>query len=558
MQKLFQRDWTYLILIIITWAVTEWLIYPVGEFPLNDDWSYTLTLENLYFDNEFELIGFTSMPLVTQLIWALLFVKIFGWSFTILRFSTIVLGLVSLVITYFLGRELTQKKPLAFALVLIVMLNPLFLNLANSFMTDVPFLCFLLLSMLFCVRAINHESYRYLAAAVIALTLATMVRQLAVLLAFSFAVTWFVKFKSKRAAFAALITLIIPAATYLLYGYWLKQQGMYPILYDEGVKRIKFNLLNPDFSPFVYLGKQAFHIFLSVGFFIFPILLLLRQKLLHREGKLFYYYGFGLLCVAGYFIAFGKLIPYMGNVMNLHGIGVIALRDISILKLQTLPELPVTLRVLLSLAAGLGLGLLAFYVARIIQKPALAMLQQDPIMILLLVFTITYLGITIVGAPFDRYQLPAVPVVGLLIIRTYQQFIELSRKRLVIFCLGTAVFGLFSISQTHNYFSWNRARWEALEFLTKEQGIDPRKIDGGFEFNGYKLYRTSQLKPHERSTIKSWWWVEDDQYVMSFGRIEGYNIFKEYAYPKFLSTSTGSIYILKRVMAADRSSGREE
>jgi hypothetical protein len=468
-----------------------------------------------------------------------------------------VLALVSLILTYFLAREFTQKKLLAFALVLTLMVNPIFLNLANSFMTDVPFLSFLLLAMLFCVRAINYESYRYLVAAILVLTLATMARQLALLLAFSFALTWFIKFRNSRAALAALAIVLIPTATYLLYGYWLKEQNMYPVLYDDGFKRIKFNLLNPDYSPFSYLSKQVLHIILTVGFFISPIILLLRQKLLHREGKLFYYYVFGLLCVAAYFIAKGRLVPYMGNVMNPYGVGVVALRDVFILKLKTLPQLPITLRTVLSIAAAMGMGLLTFLIVRLFRKPVLKSLMDDPIMILLLVFTVTYIGIIIGGAPFDRYHLPAVPIVGLLLIRTYQQFVLLNRQRLVAFFTVIALFGFFSISQTHNYFSWNRARWKALDYLTKEQGIDPKQIDGGFEFNGYKLYRPGELPLFEQPALKSWWWVEDDQYVMSFGPIEGYNILKEYEYDKFLTRSTGRVYILQRGLSGEGGSGQK-
>src|SRR3569833_210222 len=87
------KDSVAVIFLTAIWVLTEFLVNPVGEFPLNDDWSYTLSLQNWYHDHQYHLVGWTSMPLATQLAWGLIFCKTFGFSFTVLRFSTLVLGL---------------------------------------------------------------------------------------------------------------------------------------------------------------------------------------------------------------------------------------------------------------------------------------------------------------------------------------------------------------------------------------------------------------------------------------------------------------------------------
>ena len=68
------------------WLFMVLLANPVGEFPLNDDWSYSRAVQNLIEHGRLELTGFTSMPLIAQVFWGALFCLPFGFSFTALRF----------------------------------------------------------------------------------------------------------------------------------------------------------------------------------------------------------------------------------------------------------------------------------------------------------------------------------------------------------------------------------------------------------------------------------------------------------------------------------------
>src|SRR5262252_7117298 len=95
-----KRVRNYVLLLMGLWVLIEFIIRPLGEFPLNDDWSYTRSLENLYSLHTFRICGFTSMPLIAQLGWGMLFCRLFGFSFFIVRLSTIVLGLVGVLCSY--------------------------------------------------------------------------------------------------------------------------------------------------------------------------------------------------------------------------------------------------------------------------------------------------------------------------------------------------------------------------------------------------------------------------------------------------------------------------
>ena len=75
----------------------------------------------------------------------------------------------------------------------------------------------------------------------------------------------------------------------------------------------------------------------------------------------------------------------------------------------------------------------------------------------------------------------------------------------------------FAVSATHDYLAWNRARWAALADLTQRDHVDPSRIDGGFEFNALHYYGRRPA----RSGL-SWWWVQDDEYRVAFGPMDGY------------------------------------
>ena len=102
--------------------------------------------------------------------------------------------------------------------------------------------------------------------------------------------------------------------------------------------------------------------------------------------------------------------------------------------------------------------------------------------------------------------------------------------------------GLFSIAGTHDYFAWNRARWNALHSVM-EAGVSPTKIDGGVEFNGW--YRTAPRSPNV-PYAKNWWFVENDTYTVSFGPFANYQVQETYPFQRWLSQEADTIFLLRK------------
>ena len=77
------------VVLTAAWVLAIVLVYPFGEFPINDDWSYADTVRRLVEHGEWRLNAWTSMTLATQVLWGWLFSQLMGFSFTTLRVSQV-------------------------------------------------------------------------------------------------------------------------------------------------------------------------------------------------------------------------------------------------------------------------------------------------------------------------------------------------------------------------------------------------------------------------------------------------------------------------------------
>jgi 4-amino-4-deoxy-L-arabinose transferase-like glycosyltransferase len=104
----------------------------------------------------------------------------------VLRFSTILLGFVALTGCYYLLLSLSKETWIAFTGTFVLMVNPLFIVLANSFMTDVPFLALSVWSAFFLLRAIEQDSISDLMLGMCFAITALLLRQIALALPLAF------------------------------------------------------------------------------------------------------------------------------------------------------------------------------------------------------------------------------------------------------------------------------------------------------------------------------------------------------------------------------------
>jgi hypothetical protein len=508
--------------------------------------------------HHYNLLGWTSMPLAAHLAWGMLFCKIFGFSFTVLRYSTLVLGCIGGVGAYFLSREFSENKAACFFTALLLLLNPIYLNLSNTFMTDVPFTTFLILSILFFVKGLRQDRLAYIIQGIFFILIATMIRQLGLLAAGAFSLAVLIKGGfAKRSLLIAVLATGLPMGAYLLYNHWLGAQHIYPIKYDEGFRRIQHNLFGTDHSTFKYLLRQALNIFVYAGFFTFPLVFRANWAAIwkSRRTPAFLTCILVMAAIGVYCLVHRNNILLMGNIMNPYGIGPVDMRDVTVLRLDHIKPLPAIVWQLVCLVGIIGGGVLLWAMIHSIRN----MQKNDRSSLLfLLCFAIAYCLVMLMGGTYDRYLIPLIPVLSVLMLTGLPEQEEpapamskkLGRYAAVFFFLIGA---WFSVAGATNYLSWNRARWSALRFLTYEAGIPPTHIDGGFEFNGYYNYNDDDitlLKEKADPTKKSWWWVRDDAYMVTFGPVKGYTVIKTFpCHHTFFpfSSSAENIFVLKRM-----------
>ena len=138
------------------------LVWPFANMPFDDDWSYAFTVKRLAETGHLIYNGWSSPSLISQAYWALIWVKLLGFSFNVLRLSTIPLAGGSAAVTYLLARRSGLLISSSVFSALLLGISPLFLPLATSFMTDVPGCFCLLLSIYALVRAGQSASFRWM------------------------------------------------------------------------------------------------------------------------------------------------------------------------------------------------------------------------------------------------------------------------------------------------------------------------------------------------------------------------------------------------------------
>ncbi|MEK7643932.1 MAG: glycosyltransferase family 39 protein, partial [Patescibacteria group bacterium] len=136
----------YLLILVGLFFAQFLFISPVGEFALNDDWVHTEIARHWADTGEFRMIPFAGPTFYLPIIYGAALIKLFGFSFTILRLSTLAFSLATIIVFYFFLNKISDRPKLAFLGTLALWLNPIFYNLSFTFMTDIPALFFIIVS----------------------------------------------------------------------------------------------------------------------------------------------------------------------------------------------------------------------------------------------------------------------------------------------------------------------------------------------------------------------------------------------------------------------------
>ena len=126
---------------------------------------------------ELRMLEWSAHYPLAQILWGALFSRLLGFSFAVLRLSTLVLAWAGLLAFYGTLRELGTRPLLAGLGTLMLWCNPVFFVLSHSFMTDVPFVSLMNAALFGYVRWVKRGRTGDLSLGSVAALLAFLIRQ---------------------------------------------------------------------------------------------------------------------------------------------------------------------------------------------------------------------------------------------------------------------------------------------------------------------------------------------------------------------------------------------
>ena len=542
-----------LLALTVLWLVAAIIVDPRGNFPLNDDWVYGWPVKMFLESGRLEILSSTGVSLISQVGWGLLFCGVLGFSFTVLRLSMLVLGLVGVLATYHVFKLARADRRIAFLAALIVGFNPIYYELSFTFMTDVSFLAFVLLTLLFLFKFLEKDRFSFLIGATVTAILSTLIRDVGVLLPGVFGVVLVLKNGlGKRTLAQATIPLAFSLGAYVLYRSIVAATVGSPSTYDAKVRMI-LNIFEGGIDGLLLIFDRFHHSVMYLGLFLAPFIIVKLGGLWCNYDACRKKWWWGVAVCSAVLLTWrmfvlGKMMPLAKNVLFDFGLGPPTLRDVGVLHIPNYytasPYLWFAVTIVALMGACAALGFFAVEAYEGIRKRVWKTSDPGSAQLTIVVgVVIGYLGLISLSGLFDRYLIFVIPFC-LLAMHYWAPIHKQGVSKIVVAISAVLMFfpAVFAVGATHDYLSWNRARWAALDHLTKEQNVSPERIDGGIEFNGWFLYD----KNYARQKDKSWWFVIDDEFIVSFGPLPGYQVEGSYPFTRIMPPGRAAVLILRR------------
>ncbi|HXC51657.1 MAG TPA: glycosyltransferase family 39 protein [Candidatus Limnocylindrales bacterium] len=565
-----------LLAVFALWLAAVFAVGTGGEFPLSDDWAYAHVVRSICEGRGFDFLPWTGASLVFQAAYGALFAKLSGFSYELLRLTTLAVSAIGIFSTYALLREAGPAADsgtdehgmrIAAAGAATVAFSPLWFNLSFTFMTDVPFAALATMSAWLYARAFRSGSRPGLLAAGAVCAAAFLVRQHGVWIAAAAALaavataprTARLRDRAQDAAAAAIVPFVAAAA----YVIWAVTSPVVPLAVHNKIGEAAG-------VSWLTVANASFRGLATLGFFLLPWAPVIGLAGV-RQRRLFSLSFAALGAAAAYLYAReGATMFYLSNMLGDFWIGPWTTRDIQFLGHRPDGDAGVLFHVALTAAS---LASAALLVSRLAAAPfGRADAKHDAsdravdaggrrrvAVFCVAAFALSALGtLTQSHYFFDRYLIVLVPLAMAAVVALAGPL-----RAGGAFAALLAAVALYSVAGTHDYMERNRARWDLLGAL-EARGVTARSIDGGVEYNGERLadeLRTSPTDVEARrgqpQSRKSWWWVIDDRWILAYGPLDGYREADSRRFTRWLPPGEDRVLVLERNDSVDAASGAE-
>lgn len=497
------------------------IAYPFADAGFNDDWSYAQIALIFAKTGHVHYNGWTWASLVFQTVWGALWIRIFGFSFNVLRAATLPFSLGFVWLVYALGRKAGLRRELACFGALAVGTSPWYIPLAASFMSDI-YGCFFT-ALCLCAAIRSAESAEGRSAAVWLWVLA---------------ISGILGGSDRQIVWAAPVALI----PYLLWvrrsdrRFWLQAILAYTVCLTSLAALTVYFM--PAYAPLYSIGTQ------TTG-------AILRNSLVTSAGLASLF----LASVQMALPCFLCFAPFWGDVGRLRRIaGMIGLSGVISFALvcavggtgifpfarSVLSEYGVLSRgvdalgyrpVLLAPAIRFALSMLVVFVGLAfcsLVGHAHAGIARSRLVVFALVPAL-YVPLLIPGTMarhvHDRYMLPLVPILVLVVLLHFQCR---GRRIPLAAWAGLVILAAWGVTATHDYAAALRTRVEVAQCLQR-RGVPRSRISAGYEYDGWTELQLSGTigAPHGSRwnySNRFWFWnytrALDPEYVISDSQVE--------------------------------------
>lgn len=535
--------------VVLLFGVMVVAINPLHNFPMGDDWEYARTAQKLLTTGQFYRSPVLQATAFFPGVWGALFSMVLRFSFTTLRLSTLPLAAGALVAFYLILGELSFDAVRQFIGTVTLMVAPFFVFNALSFMTDVPFLFWALLSVLCSLRAFRRGRLNWLVAGAVCAALAFLTRQLGLALPVAVAVMVLV-YKPRGEWLSWLAAcLAVPLLAAAVYFGWQTLTGQMTwadsTITDQGTLQFIFNREFP-----AALARRIVLVLVTLNLYILPLWL----AFLPEAGKV--WEGLKGLGVWVRVVGLALLVFFLGSVTffglrndwwpysraSLSNAGLWPTLAQSAFPNDVRPPIFPALVWIGMTYVGAALAVLftLYLVVRVVRavgKPtgksgsrlqALRTRVQEMGALRALVYVtgLLLLAFVLVYSLFtERYFLPLLPFAIILFLEATAEV----RPSFLLAGAALAVVGIFSIALMWDYFGWHEARWTETQALVAS-GVPLEKIDAGYEWNGWFLSDEAYayIQAHDVPlTAQPTLYVIDPEYMVTFTTQPGYEVARE-------------------------------
>lgn len=481
----------------IACALTPLLCYIAicahAEIGINDDWCYLKTAQLLAQTGHLTYNGWGGAILGWHAYLAVLLVKLFGFSFTVVRLTTVI---EAMAIAFLLQRTYLQAGVNSWNATLATMtfvLSPLCLPPDFTFMDDLPGALCVVVCLYMCLRAEQAKSDRstiaWISLAALVNAVGGTARQIAWLgvLVMVPCTLWLLR-RNRRALAVGCLSCLAGAGVIIATMHW-----------QAGQPYVSTDSLIPsgiDLESLRELGRVGLRAAGQLMLLALPVLLMFVGVLRPWNRRVATVFATGLLCFAVSAIALIRaralgiwLAPFMGDYMT----------DSAYERLNSFLAQGVhlaiarrSLSLLLTGAVVLGVvSLVTCLCAGVFERPtppkAAAVISWQNLAMIVGPFSAAYIVVLALlqlryGGLFDRYLLPLLPILLLLLTRYYQQRVK---ANLPLWCgFLIVIFGAFSVAATHDDFALYRGYVTAINEI-RSAGVPATAILGPWEYEAW-------------------------------------------------------------------------